>query len=73
MEPALHEKRPLQAERGDQEVEAHAAVAVAFQKGHEETKSNKDHHMDVLETCRKHTPGCYVTAYSKQDNAVSKK
>lgn len=62
VEPALHEKSPLQSKGGDQEVEANPAVAVALHEGHEETKSNKDHHMDVLEACR-HTnksQGCYV-------------
>lgn len=52
VEPALHEKSPLQAEGGDQEVESHTTEAVAFQEGHEETKSNKDHDMDVLEAWR---------------------
>ncbi len=52
VEPALHKKSPLKTERGDQEVEAHAAEAVAFQEGHEETESNKDHDVDVLETWR---------------------
>lgn len=50
VEPALHEKSPLQAEGSDQEVEAHSAKAVALEEGHEEAESNKDHHMDVLET-----------------------
>lgn len=53
MEPALHEKSPLQTKGSDQEVEANPTEAVAFQEGHEETKSNKDHDMDVLETWRK--------------------
>lgn len=52
VEPALHEQSPLQAEGGDQEVEAHAAKTVALQEGHEESKPNEDHDMDVLETCR---------------------
>lgn len=52
MEPALHEKSPLQTKGGDQEVEAHSTEAVAFQEGHEESKSNKDHHVDILETCQ---------------------
>lgn len=49
VEPALHEESPLQAEGGDQEVEAHAAEAVALQEGHEETEPNEDHDVDVLE------------------------
>lgn len=53
VEPALHEKSPLQTKGGDQEVEAHTTKAVAFQEGHEETKSNKDHDMDILEAWRK--------------------
>lgn len=50
VEPALHEKSPLEAEGSDEEVEAHSAKAVAFEEGHEEAESNKDHHVDVLET-----------------------
>ncbi|TNN87424.1 hypothetical protein EYF80_002141 [Liparis tanakae] len=60
VEPALHEKSPLHTEGSDQEVEAHATEAVAFQEGHEETKPDKDHDMDVLEAWReehKHTRG----------------
>lgn len=49
VEPALHEKSPLQTEGGDHEVKADATEAVAFQESHEETKPNKDHDMDVLE------------------------
>lgn len=49
VEPALHEESPLQAEGGYQEVETHSSKAVAFQEGHEETKPNKDHDMDILE------------------------
>lgn len=53
MEEALHECGPLQREGGDQEVEAHAAEAVALQEGHEEAEANEDHHVHVLETCTK--------------------
>lgn len=55
VEPALHEKSPLQTEGGDQEVEAHTTEAVAFQKGHEESESNKDHDVDVLEAFKEET------------------
>lgn len=50
MEPALHEQRPLDTESSDQEVESDTAEAVTLQEGHEETESNEDHHMHVLET-----------------------
>lgn len=49
VEPALHEQSPLDSESSDQEVESYAAEAVTFQEGHEETKTNKDHHMHILE------------------------
>lgn len=52
VEPALHEESPLQAEGGNQEVESHAAKAVAFQEGHEETEPNEDHDVDILEAWR---------------------
>lgn len=51
VEEALHERGPLQGEGCDQEVEAHAAEAVALQEGHEEAEADEDHHVHVLETC----------------------
>lgn len=56
VEPALHEQSPLKPEGGDEEVEAHSAKAVALQERHEEAKSHKDHHMDILEAWE-HTGG----------------
>lgn len=50
VEPALHQQRPLEAEGCNEEVETHGSKAVPLQKGHQEAKSNKDHHMDILET-----------------------
>lgn len=52
MEPALHEKSPLETEGRNQEVEAHTTEAVALQEGHEEAESNKNHDMDILEAWR---------------------
>lgn len=52
VEPALHQQGPLEAEGCDQEVETHCAEAVALQKCHQEAKSHKYHHMDILETCK---------------------
>lgn len=49
VEPALHEESPLETKGSNQKVESHTAEAVAFQEGHEKTKSNKDHDVDVLE------------------------
>lgn len=66
MEPALHEQSPLDPESSDQEVEPHAAEAVTLQEGHEETKSNKDHHMHVLEAWRERNK------YSKSKSALFK-
>lgn len=51
MEEALHQRCPLQGKGCDQEVEAHAAEAVALQEGHEEAETDEDHHMHILETC----------------------
>lgn len=53
VEPALHEKSPLQTKGGNQEVKAHSTEAVAFQESHEETKSHKDHDMHILEAWSK--------------------
>ncbi|TNN37584.1 hypothetical protein EYF80_052257 [Liparis tanakae] len=50
VEEALHERGPLQGEGRHQEVEAHAAEAVALQEGHEEAEADEDHHVHVLET-----------------------
>lgn len=54
VEPALHEESPLQPKGCDQEVKAHGAETVTFQEGHEETKANKDHDVDILEAWRHH-------------------
>lgn len=51
VEEALHERGPLQGEGGDQEVEAHAAEAIALQEGHEEAETDEDHHVNILKTC----------------------
>lgn len=53
MEPALHQKSPLDAESRNQEVESDGAKAVALQKGHEEPKAHEDHDVNILKTCRK--------------------
>lgn len=53
VEKALHERGPLQGEGRDQEVEAHAAEAVALQEGHEEAETDEDHHVHILKTCTK--------------------
>lgn len=53
VEPALHQQRPLDTESGNQEVEAHSTEAVTLQKCHQEAKPHKDHHMYILETCRR--------------------
>ncbi len=53
MEEALHECCPLQGESCDQEVKANAAETVALQEGHEEAETDEDHHVHILETCKK--------------------
>lgn len=51
VEEALHERRPLQGEGCDQEIEAHTAEAISLQEGHEEAETHEDHYMHILETC----------------------
>lgn len=43
---------PLDDKGSDEEIEAYAAKPVALQKRHQKTKTNKDHHVDILEHCR---------------------
>lgn len=45
---ALHEETPLQAERRQEQVDAHAAEAVPLQEGHQEAEADEDHDVDVL-------------------------
>lgn len=71
VEPALHQQGPLEAESCDQEVETHGAKAIALQKCHQETKSHKYHHMDILETCkttreRREGSGCGCQPFSNR-------
>lgn len=51
MEEALHQCGPLQGKGCDQEVKTHTAKAIALQEGHEEAKTDENHHMNILETC----------------------
>lgn len=53
MKEALHQRCPLQGKGCDQEVEAHTAEAITLQEGHEETETDEDHHVHILETCAK--------------------
>lgn len=48
MPDALHEEAPLQAEGGQEQVDAHAAEPVLLEEGHEETEADEDHDVDVL-------------------------
>ncbi|KAG7222716.1 hypothetical protein INR49_026325, partial [Caranx melampygus] len=44
----LHEEAPLQAERSQEQVDAHAAEAVSLEEGHQEAEADEDHDVDVL-------------------------
>lgn len=55
VKPALHQQRPLEAEGCNKEVETHSTEAVPLEKRHQETKPNKYHHVNILETCRTNT------------------
>lgn len=57
---ALHEEAPLQPKGSQEQVDAHAAEAVALEEGHEEPEANEDHDMNILEHWRKQRWGQFV-------------
>ena len=42
---------PLDAEGGDHHVQGDSGQPVLLQEGHQESKPNENHHMDILEHC----------------------
>ena len=52
MQHATEQHGPLDHKRGNEHVEADAAVAVLAQEGHEEAEADEDHHVHVLEHCK---------------------
>ena len=54
---ALHEEAPLQAEGGQEQVDAHAAEPVSLQESHQEPEADEDHDVDILEHWRKEKGG----------------
>ena len=46
---SVDKERPLYNEGGHKQVYSKRSVAITFQKCHQETKPDKDHHMDILE------------------------
>lgn len=49
---SLHQGSPLEAEGSNEHVDTNTAESIFLQKGHQETKSNKYHHMDILKDWR---------------------
>ena len=49
VEEAVDEGEDLDGEGGADHVEGDGGQAVLLQEGHQETKTNEDHHVDVLE------------------------
>lgn len=51
VEPALHQKSPLDPKGSKEEIETHGSKSITLEEHHEEAKAHKDHHMDILESC----------------------
>ena len=49
VEEALAERRPLQNDGRNEEIERHGAVAVTFQERHQEAETDEHHHVNILE------------------------
>lgn len=49
LEEAAHEKCPFQHKGSHEHVKTDAAIAITLKERHQETKTNEDHHMDILE------------------------
>jgi hypothetical protein len=50
MEESSNQYLPLDHPTTNQEVETHRSPTMSSKKGHQESKTNKDHHMYILET-----------------------
>ena len=48
-EPALDENGPLNSESSEQEIETKWRPWISFQESHQETETDDDHHVDILE------------------------
>ena len=48
---AINDRLPLNDEGPYKEIETNTTVAISFEEGHEETKANEHHYVDVLEHC----------------------
>lgn len=42
---------PLDYKRSQEKIESNAAVAIATEKRHQKSKSDKHHHMNILKNC----------------------
>lgn len=45
---SLHQGSPLETKGSKEHADTNTAESIFLQKGHQETKANKYHHMDVL-------------------------
>lgn len=48
VQKSLNQGSPLETEGSNEHVDTNTAESIFLQKGHQETKSNKYHHMDIL-------------------------
>lgn len=48
MQQTVGDHGPLNGKAGDQKVVTHRGETILFKKGHEKTKTNENHHVNVL-------------------------
>ena len=53
VETSCHDGTPLSHKSSDEEVVADCTIAILLQEGHQESKSDIDHNMNILEHCEK--------------------
>lgn len=51
-DPSTGQRGPLEHKSSDEHVQSNAAEPIALQEGHQKTKTNEHHHVDVLEDCK---------------------
>lgn len=53
VETSSHDSTPLSYKSSDEKVVADCTITILFQEGHQESETDIDHDMDILEHCEK--------------------
>ena len=54
MKESIHKQSPLYTHGTQKEVEPNSTESISFKVGHQESNSEKYHHMNILKYCKKY-------------------